>query len=99
MKKNLYIKLEVLFIIRLKNKTYKMKLIKCITFDFELQRRLPEEIKVKMKADREKAKKEQQSNVKSMKNDNPVCNSVRHKMMLAGIYKECPVCGEKFKEK
>ena len=26
------------------------------------------------------------------------CDSVGHKMMLAGIYKECGDCGEKFKE-
>jgi len=29
---------------------------------------------------------------------NSVCGSINHKMMLAGIYKECPACGEKFEE-
>lgn len=36
-----------------------MKQIKCITFDKTAQDALPEHIKIKMKADREKAKREE----------------------------------------
>ena len=27
-----------------------------------------------------------------------ICDTIKHGMMKAGVYKECPNCGEKFKE-
>ena len=76
-----------------------MERIKCITFDKAAQDNLPQELKDKMKADRLKAQKEQENKGLNISRvSNSVCGSIRHKMMLAGIYKECPACGEKFKE-
>ena len=78
-----------------------MEQIKCITFDKAAQDNLPKHIKDKMKADREKACKEQEAKAKTLPIQNirnSACGSIRHKMMLAGIYKECPACGDKFKE-
>jgi hypothetical protein len=62
---------------------------KCLTFDLEAQHNLPQSIKDKMKADRERARKQEQERLEKKATTCPYCG---HQHPLVAQFGACGKC-------